>query len=427
MFHIGHTKILGFWGKYEVSTEFDREVNIFIGKNGTGKTTFINIVDAILRVDLPMLQQLEFSMVEIRLLGNKDEHKTLLVTKTNDPASPTDRVTYKIDNESFRLSLSIRDYQDYRRRISPQTMDNFTRLQDSMGEMVQISSLSVHRNTLESIEDNEYVPVRRRKLNPPIDQRLSDLMNKLTKYRSELSDQVSKVSAKFQRDVLISMLYDENFDNVDIDNLNVELGKEKEDLSHAYQELGAWDEETSERINGHIRVLNNSLSQIKAGTKTRKGIKVSAIMPLPLLKRTQHIINLSFEAEKEKAIILRPVQQFTEILRSFITDKDIALNPNGELIFSKDDKVIPVTNLSSGEKQIVVLLTETMLQKNDPFIFIADEPELSLHIEWQAKVISSVKKLNTNAQVIVATHSPEITGGWGRNIIQMESILHVRL
>ena len=71
-----------------------------------------------------------------------------------------------------------------------------------------------------------------------------------------------------------------------------------------------------------------------------------------------------------------------------------------------------------------ILLTETLLQRNQTFIFLADEPELSLHIEWQSMVIRSIKALNRNAQIIVATHSPEIAGGWAENIIDMEDILN---
>ena len=62
-------------------------------------------------------------------------------------------------------------------------------------------------------------------------------------------------------------------------------------------------------------------------------------------------------------------------------------------------------SLSSGEKQLLILLTQTLLQEKQPFIYIADEPELSLHIEWQHKIISAIKELNPNVQIIAATHS----------------------
>ena len=70
----------------------------------------------------------------------------------------------------------------------------------------------------------------------------------------------------------------------------------------------------------------------------------------------------------------------------------------------------------------MILLTETLLQQKQPFVFIADEPELSLHIEWQRNLISSIRKLNPNAQIIFATHAPEIAGNYSTRLINMENV-----
>ncbi|UXY53569.1 ATP-binding protein [Pseudomonas tohonis] len=89
-----------------------------------------------------------------------------------------------------------------------------------------------------------------------------------------------------------------------------------------------------------------------------------------------------------------------------------------------EPRQLNVTKLSSGEKQLLILFTEALLQKKQPFVFLADEPELSLHIAWQRKIIPAVKSLNPNAQVIVATHSPEVASKYRSSIIDMEDILH---
>ena len=78
--------------------------------------------------------------------------------------------------------------------------------------------------------------------------------------------------------------------------------------------------------------------------------------------------------------------------------------------------------LSSGEKQLLVLLIQTLLQENKPYVFLADEPELSLHIDWQRNIVGAIHEMNPNAQIIVATHSPEVAGQWIQKIIPMESI-----
>jgi predicted ATP-binding protein involved in virulence len=66
--------------------------------------------------------------------------------------------------------------------------------------------------------------------------------------------------------------------------------------------------------------------------------------------------------------------------------------------------------LSSGEAQIFVLLTHLMFNPaaQRANVFIIDEPELSLHIEWQELFIESIEASNTTIQFILATHSPSI-------------------
>ncbi|WP_411052969.1 AAA family ATPase [Tritonibacter sp. SIMBA_163] len=41
-------------------------------------------------------------------------------------------------------------------------------------------------------------------------------------------------------------------------------------------------------------------------------------------------------------------------------------------------------------------------------MFIIDEPELSLHLQWQAKFVAAVLDSSTNTQFIMATHSPTV-------------------
>ena len=85
---------------------------------------------------------------------------------------------------------------------------------------------------------------------------------------------------------------------------------------------------------------------------------------------------------------------------------------------------IELRDLSSGEKQLLILLTEALLQKETPCIFLADEPELSLHIEWQRMIIPAIMELNPNAQVIAATHSPEVASKFSDSIFDMEDLIN---
>ena len=73
-------------------------------------------------------------------------------------------------------------------------------------------------------------------------------------------------------------------------------------------------------------------------------------------------------------------------------------------------KEFDITGLSSGEKQLFLrALSLKFLEVNNSVILI-DEPEISLHPQWQRKIIDVYKSIGENNQLIIATHSPHIVG-----------------
>ena len=58
-----------------------------------------------------------------------------------------------------------------------------------------------------------------------------------------------------------------------------------------------------------------------------------------------------------------------------------------------------------------------------PYILFMDEPEVSLHIEWQKQLIDLVRELNPNVQIIMTTHSPAvIMNGWLNCVTEVSDI-----
>lgn len=107
------------------------------------------------------------------------------------------------------------------------------------------------------------------------------------------------------------------------------------------------------------------------------------------------------------------------------TNKRIERTINEIVFIKKNDKTISPFQLSSGEKQILIILLAALVQDNQPCVMIMDEPEISLHVDWQEDLISNIRKLNENVQIIIATHSPFIVSkGWASDkyVFQMEDI-----
>lgn len=110
------------------------------------------------------------------------------------------------------------------------------------------------------------------------------------------------------------------------------------------------------------------------------------------------------------------------------TGKTIRIDPHtNHLIFIDDGEVIPLYKLSSGEKQLLLILMRVFLMEEKPYILLMDEPEISLHIEWQYKLFEEIRHLNPNCQIITSTHSPSLFGdGWGDKLVFVEDLVKLR-
>jgi len=79
--------------------------------------------------------------------------------------------------------------------------------------------------------------------------------------------------------------------------------------------------------------------------------------------------------------------------------------------------------LSSGEKQILAILLTVLVEDDQPYVLFMDEPEVSLHIEWQKRLIDLCLELNPHVQIILTTHSPAvIMNGWVDAVTEVTDI-----
>jgi predicted ATPase len=94
------------------------------------------------------------------------------------------------------------------------------------------------------------------------------------------------------------------------------------------------------------------------------------------------------------------------------TNKKIDRNSNEIQFFQRGECLTPY-QLSSGEKQMLVILLTVLVEDKENYVLLMDEPEISLHIEWQQRLISIIREMNPNVQLILSTHSPAlIMDGW---------------
>lgn len=92
-------------------------------------------------------------------------------------------------------------------------------------------------------------------------------------------------------------------------------------------------------------------------------------------------------------------------------------------ITEPDNARLEVSQLSSGEKQILSILIEVLLQEEKECVFYMDEPEISLHVDWQEQLIDIIRVLNPNCQLLLASHAPAmLMRGWHEAVQNIEDL-----
>lgn len=118
--------------------------------------------------------------------------------------------------------------------------------------------------------------------------------------------------------------------------------------------------------------------------------------------------------------------QFFDILDNLFKDTHKRVDRySGSLRFISDydSKKLNVTQLSSGEKQLVYILITILLQRDEECIVFMDEPEVSLHVDWQEQLIEVVRILNPKCQLLIASHAPALLmRGWYSAVQNLEDL-----
>ena len=130
------------------------------------------------------------------------------------------------------------------------------------------------------------------------------------------------------------------------------------------------------------------------------------------------------DAAQKAQALTEPKRMFQDIVDDLFreTGKTIIRTAN-EIKFNQIGEVLQPYQLSAGEKQMLAILLTVLVEDNQSYVLFMDEPEISLHFEWQKQLISLVLKLNPNIQIIMTTHSPAVVmDGWTDRVTEVNDI-----
>ncbi len=417
-------QIEGFWGEKNFTIEFFDDVNFLIGKNGSGKTTVINLIAASLSADFQTLDRIPFSSIRLQLKAVSGNTKPIIEIKKSKARrhAPLEGIEYTIKDkstgkgqvyslDSLSEELLLRNYSAH---FAQRKMIRFPGLIEHLKTLTSTSWLSIHRSSDEKRTREE------KSYDSTVDKKLYELNNDFIRYFSRLDKKISDETARFQENVFLSLLMEEDSSDIIDFSKKLNLEEEKESLVEIFKEFKLKESKYSRRVDKHFKSTDKAMQVVD----TKKGFTLDHLVAIMTTWRIHSIIQDWNKVVENKKEIYEPRNNFLNIVNKMMEPKKFSIDENNEiLIKTMDGNPIGINNLSSGEKQLLIFLGEALLQENQPHIYIADEPELSLHITWQELLIKNLRALNPKAYILFATHSPDIVGPYQDKIISMEEIL----
>ena len=378
--------IRGLNNKLDCDFEFHNDINIVTGINGSGKTTCLKILWYAISGNIERLIS-EISFEEFKLETSKFSLSLINQIhedKRQDPTiiSPKDAVY----SPSFLNKRSTIEWRYNSNRIQQNGSINIGGYYNSIGELELLKSL-----IFESRESSLFFPTFRR-----IEGGYSLINPKSQKPAKEFKSLAElRQPPREPNNVNIQEGFDKLSNNMSFANHKFICSISTHDLGYL---LRLHHAKTTERIDEYYLALNKSL--ISKLENIKSGIEDSRDESLAIVSKLQREVA---DVDNRRNELLQPFKVLSELVTKVMHCKGVKLN---DFTIGQSDDAIDSRLLSAGEQQMLSFLCYNAFYENS-IIFI-DEPELSLHADWQRRLFPNLMKQQSSNQFIVATHSPFI-------------------
>jgi energy-coupling factor transporter ATP-binding protein EcfA2 len=402
--HLSSFKISGLLGGEDITLTFPDPLSpvggpallILSGRNGVGKTTILRMIGGMITLEFDTFRKVPFSSATL-MLSNE---LSIVVLKRDDPRRPLE---VKVGSRSAILNAN-RDPNDY----TPSESLAVERLR-------AVAKPFLGRIKYELIELD----------------RLKDSNQRVTSFNASTgkvvhsSDGIGEGLAEkvrnFLRDAQIN--HGRFFRAEDTSFLTRVLDRMKEgSIAPSKGELLERISFLRRKMSLALRMgLFVDLEQVKT---------LERIIEADTYSGNQHLILLETYIEVQEGrqrgqdLLVDRLTEFERTMNDFFIGKEVKIDRRYGIRITSGEHELSESELSSGERHFLSMMVVSLLCQRSGTIIAIDEPELSLHISWQRKMVKALARCAAGASplFIFATHSLAISAEHADRVHRLSNV-----
>jgi predicted ATP-dependent endonuclease of OLD family len=428
---------------------FNPDLTFLTGINGSGKTTTVRAITALLTPSLRDLANIGYSDIAVEV-----EHERPISIRSH---RSDEEITLSCSGveEVLRIPVLRADAYEPRARFMVRQRD-FYREQEAINArnatLLHIESLPTpmfldlerrYQGGVRQRLDSGRVYVRRTPANPlagSLIDSLNDAQGLAERTFRQFLAKRAQLTDELKQEIILTAFEPSKRERTGFGvalpsrPFMQTIERNEEVVARSLSEIGISADRITATVQSFFRHVNEVAARIPAEKELeKKWVNEDTIKYLqewsaihPQLRQINRLVELISKYNDEVRTAMDPVERYRTSVNGFLSDsgKELMFDDSGNLrvAIREDPHPRPITALSSGERQLVVILTHLAFnpQAKRANVLIIDEPELSLHLRWQELFVDAIVSASKDIQLILATHSPSIILGRQNSCVDLE-------
>lgn len=404
MAHVVEFEIEGLAGRPDVYRQkLNRDINVFFGPNGTGKTSLLRILHSAFEDDASLLRRTPFRRAEVKIFSVAAD--TVLTRRFERKPSRDAEVTV-VSDETSALQPSVTFYR---------AMSGGYVLHEEEVVPWHTSYGKKPRKPMKGLA-HVYLPTSRLYAGLP------------SRSRAWTATSVTSPVGPLEEDKLDDMsaaLLEQRWRDYTASVLREVQAAQAQGLARILQAfLSAAPTSRGIKRSGAPPDLASAYERVRSflsrqGSREHLGTLAEFTKRYERDSRLQQVVDDIDQVERTIAEAMAPRTRLQELVgRLFTGPKAVSFTDTAISVTLPKGPQIGLVNLSSGEKHLLRIMVDAMLAEKNSILI--DEPDISMHVDWQTHFVELVRSVNPSCQLILATHSPEVT-----SLLSDSSLFHL--